>query len=101
MIEFADLKLFNLELIDHEFAMFFLAYYISNGAYYMDDFHFNYELQRMKFNSFGGGDTNGNMLSTMLQSLTGGGGTNNSTSNDTNNIDEDGFRNPSKRRRFR
>jgi len=39
--------------------MIFLAYYISNGAYYMDNFHFNYELQRMKFNSFGGGDTNG------------------------------------------
>jgi hypothetical protein len=56
MIEFADLKLFNLELIDHEFAMFFLAYYVSNGAYYMDDFHFEIEIERMKFNEVGGAD---------------------------------------------
>jgi len=28
----------------------FLAYYLKNGAYYMNNFHFEYEIERMKFN---------------------------------------------------
>jgi len=39
--------------------MFFLAYYISNGAYYMNNFHYSFELQRIKFNKLGGGEIEG------------------------------------------
>lgn len=37
------------------YAVAFLAYYSSNGAYYMNGFHFDFELKRMIFNTFGGG----------------------------------------------
>ena len=59
MVKFASLKWLDMTNEEHNFAAFFLAYYIQNGAYYMDDFHFHFVHQRMKFNTKGGGDTSG------------------------------------------
>jgi len=44
MIKFSDLKPFEVDNYEDYFALVFLGYYISNGAYYMDDFHFDFEL---------------------------------------------------------
>ena len=51
LIEFE--KFIDIKDKKQSFALFFLAYYISDGIYYLDNFHFDFEVKRMKFNKFG------------------------------------------------
>ena len=57
LIEFD--KIIDSKDVEQKFALFFLSYYISDGIYYIDDFHFDFEVKRMKFNEFGAGDNSG------------------------------------------
>ena len=59
MKDFAKLTSFNMEEKKDKYALFFLGYYNSNGCYYMDEFHYRTEIQRIKFNTFGGIDIMG------------------------------------------
>jgi len=56
MMKLTDLEFLDKTDADAGFVIYFLGYYISNGAYYLDDFHWNYIINRSKFNRFGGSE---------------------------------------------
>ena len=45
---------FDLDNPEEYFGLFYLAYMARDGAYYMNGYHFKFELDRMRFNTFGG-----------------------------------------------
>ena len=56
LIDFVDNDLFDNEKEKPNQIMLFLGNYIQNSAYYMNHFHSDFEISRMKFNSLGGAD---------------------------------------------
>jgi len=53
MLKFATLDAFDKQDKNEKYVLFFLAFYLTDDCYYMDDFHYQLELSRMEFNKFG------------------------------------------------
>ena len=72
-LDLTKLDGFDLDNSEEYFGLFYMAYLTRNGAYYMTNYHFKFEIDRMRFNTFGGskytgvdGEKRAQMVITML-----------------------------------
>jgi len=50
MLKYSNFDYLDENNIDNLIALIFLSSYLSDNSYFIDKFHFNFEINRMKFN---------------------------------------------------